>query len=127
MLTNMNKALLFISVFLIAISFISCSVRTFHIASDPSNAKVYYQTRRDKVFKGYTPVSFDDQTKDISPASKVILEKDGYINQEVNIGGFTGTDVSLQVKLNQAENQTIATKKDAPEEKSLEHEDFAQP
>ena len=117
MLRNMNKALLSSGVFLITLSLFSCSVRTFHIASDPSNTKVYYQTRRDKVFKGYTPVSFEDQTNNISPASKVILEKEGYTSTEVNVGGFTGTDVSLQVKLNREEDFTQAIKKDTPLQK----------
>lgn len=115
LLRNMKKSAIYYVVLLLVLPLLfSCSVRTFHINSDPGNAKVYYQTRRDKVFKGYTPISFDDKTNDISPASKVILEKDGYTSKEVNIGGFTGTDVSLQVKLDQSEDM-ITSKKEPTE------------
>ena len=43
--------------------------------------------------------------------------KEGYTSTEVNVGGFTGTDVSLQVKLNREEDFTQAIKKDTPLQK----------
>jgi tetratricopeptide (TPR) repeat protein len=76
-----------------------CATRTFNVNSDPTNAKVYYQTRQDKVFKGYTPIKISDDPDNLSASSKVYIEKDGFDTSVVNIGGFQGTQVSLYIKL----------------------------
>ena len=95
---------------------ISCASRTFYLNSDPSNAKVFYQSRNEKLHKGYTPLIFKDNPENISPATKIIFEKEGYKTKYVNVGGFEG-DVSLHVELDKEikeENKEIATtEKDA--------------
>ncbi|MFH1729024.1 MAG: hypothetical protein ABIA04_11475, partial [Pseudomonadota bacterium] len=80
-------------------AFIGCASRAFNISSDPTNAKVYYQTRKDKVFKGYTPITIEDDIENISPSTKVYIEKEGYATNVVNVGGFDGTEISLFISL----------------------------
>ncbi len=84
---------------ILALFCLSCASRTFHIASEPITAKVYYQTFKTAKFKGYSPVSFSVEKDDIGPSSKIVVETDGYKRKEVNVGGFDGTDIYLMVKL----------------------------
>lgn len=95
----MKKILNFIIIITCLTLLIGCAKRTFHINSDPTNAKLHYQTNRDKFFKGFTPISFTEKIHNLSPSSLVIVEKEGYKPRVVNIAGFPGTDVSLQLIL----------------------------
>ena len=96
---NMKKVLT-LSVYFLIFTVLGCATRSFNVNSDPTNAKVYYQTREDKVFKGFTPIKIADDPDNLSASSKVYIEKDGFETSVVNIGGFHGTQVSLFIKLN---------------------------
>jgi tetratricopeptide (TPR) repeat protein len=102
-------------IFPITLLLVACATRTFYINSDPSNARILYQTRNEKVLKGYTPIIFKDNPENITPATKIIFEKEGYEMKSVNVGGFEG-DVSIHVEL----EKKIEEKKEIPIEEKKE-------
>lgn len=74
----LNKALTLILLFLM----ISCATSDLKINSDPSGAKVYLKSEKEKTEVGVTPMVLDSQYKN-QKAYQFVIEKEGFHPQTV--------------------------------------------